>query len=160
MQAVVEIFDCRSGKKIKTQTLPQGVNIDILLTFDEHQLVSLEERDEIHFLQIISDNEGYRRILLKETISEPHQRQWPKPGDGIWQTQPILKEKIQTEDGKLVYCWEFQLHPKTGGIGRNLPSLPGTYYAVRDLKTGELLHTDRLPLRPRKNPTGTRKAGN
>jgi hypothetical protein len=145
----LEVMSTLTGRRLWEIKLPYQTKLAQLLFFDDKRVLAWEKENNLDYLQHVSLDKGYQRFLLKETVAEPVEQSVPKMLESIQQASVEVCNPTEVRDGKLIYCWVHQALPKHGALGGGMPYLPGFYFAVRDVETGQLLRSDKLPLRQR-----------
>ncbi|HQR42184.1 MAG TPA: hypothetical protein PLX97_05855 [Gemmatales bacterium] len=147
-QRCLELFDTQKGRRLSIWKLPFEISLGRFSFFHDRGAVSIKTKDTHCYLQQFSFNTGYRLLMMKETVADAVELPFDQNvfGDHIAQAVPEFDRPVAALDGKLVYCWWHTKRGKSMG-GSGIPdSYPGYYYAVRDMDTGNLIHTDKLTL--------------
>ncbi len=143
-------FDVQTGKVILSKELPSTMNFDRIRLLRKGKIVALSEGFSDLNMQLHADADGYKSLKLNESVADPQERPWPKQSDSLWKAYPECTSQIDESSRVLIYCWEHHLLPKSGGFSGVTPTIAGYYFGARDLNNGTLIHTERLPDRPRK----------
>ncbi len=146
-------FDLRTGKILHSKVIqsPDRFNhLGQVCLIERKRVIGLDQESNELIMQLHSDASGHQSIVMNETLANPAEQPWPKPTDSLWVAYPDYGSQLDTSKNLLIYWWEHHLFPKQGGLGGRAPNIPGFYYGVRDINTGKLLHTQRLPDRSRK----------
>ena len=160
---MIRWFDVRTGKLLHTKVLEllnQFDHYGQLRILQREKVVAISQKDSQLTLQLHTDAAGHQSIAMNETLANLAEHPWSKAKDSSdWNPFPDTDCKSMLDGSKnlLIYWWEHQLYPRSGNS--TWPrSIPGFYYGVRELCTGKLLHTERLPDRLRQ-PDDWKKEG-
>ncbi len=142
---LIRWFDVQTGKMLQSKTLDYD---GPLLLIQKDRIAGVNRMSTELILKLQTDASGLQSISMSETEANPVKRHWPNPTDAIWVALPNCECKLDGSKRFLIYCWEHDLFPTEPGSGFP-PTLPGYYYGVRELSSGKLIHSERLPDRPR-----------
>ena len=142
-QFVLDRFDAQTGKLMSTRKLPDDSKLGYLLQFDQDHLVAMKNGQNTISIQWLSKENGYRLLQLPETTPDPAETTLGNDWNFISQAHIESSPHIQAAEGKVTFCWEHALYPKHGGSGAP-PYIPEYHYAVRDIATGRLIHTETI----------------
>lgn len=135
-RAWISRYDLRTGNLISADVRERPYRFELVLCFDREQIVALKHCKQFVGLQKYDIHRGYSLIPLTETIPERVEHLAEGSGERI-RHHFVNDTLFHVTDGKVTFSW------KSGSDDWSDMSQEDFNYSVRDIATGQLVHSKR-----------------